>query len=136
MEISKFIFLFFLLITVHSKEKKNPIEINERIKFGPSFYEDNSDNQEILEKNKMKELLGIYIESKNWTPKTQLDETAFIRLFIYVTSKSLFKKSTREQLSVLAEKVIDIHGQPINIENIKNYFDYDELKKVYEKLLK
>ena len=136
MEISKFIFLFFLLITVHSKEKKSPIEINERIKFGPSFYEDNSDNQEILEKNKMKELLGIYIESKNWTPKTQLDETTFIRLFIYVTSKSLFKKSTREQLSVLAEKMIDIHGQPINIENIKNYFDYDELKKVYEKLLK
>ena len=41
-----------------------------------------------------------------------------------------------EQLSVLAEKMIDIHGQPINIENIKNYFDYDELKKVYEKLLK
>ena len=136
MEISKFIFLFFLLITVHSTEKKSPIEINERIKFGPSFYEDNSDNQEILEKNKMKELLGIYIESKNWTPKTQLDETTFIRLFIYVTSKSLFKKSTREQLSVLAEKMIDIHGQPINIENIKNYFDYDELKKVYEKLLK
>ena len=136
MEISKFIFLFFLLITVHSTEKKSPIEINERIKFGPSFYEDNSDNQEILEKNKMKELLGIYIESKNWTPKTQLDETTFIRLFIYVTSKSLFKKSTREQLSVLAEKMIDIHGQTINIENIKNYFDYDELKKVYEKLLK
>ena len=63
-----------------------------------------------------------------------MDDYTFIRLFIYVTSKSLFRRSTREQLNALAEKIMSLHEGPIIVENLKNYLDYDELRKVYQDL--
>ena len=133
MEFYKLFVLFSLLITVISINVKNPVEIEETVVLEDTNFEYKEKKENIIIYH-MKELINQYVESKNWTQKKQLDDNTFIRLFIYVTSNSLFKKSTREQLNALAEKIVDIHKRPIIIKDIKKYFDYNELIEVYKNM--
>ena len=133
MEITKFILLFSVIILSNSLSQKNPIEIEDTLTLEePKF--DNKIDIKTLETNQINELIKVYLSYKNWTEKKELDEYTFIRLFIYVTQNSLFKKSTRQQLNALGEKILSIHKGPIIVKDLKKYFDYDELKTVYQDL--
>ena len=133
MEITKFILLFSVIILSNSLSQKNPIEIEESLTLEePKF--DKKIDIKTLETNQINELIKVYLSYKNWTEKKELDEYTFIRLFIYVTQNSLFKKSTRAQLNALGEKILSIHKGPIIVKDLKKYFDYDELKTVYQDL--
>ena len=133
MEITKFILLFSVIILSNSLSQKNPIEIEESLTLEESKF-DNKIDIKTLETNQINELIKVYLSYKNWTEKKELDEYTFIRLFIYVTQNSLFKKSTRAQLNALGEKILSIHKGPIIVKDLKKYFDYDELKTVYQDL--
>jgi hypothetical protein len=133
MEITKFILLFSVIILSNSLSQKNPIEIEESLTLEePKF--DKKIDIKTLETNQINDLIKVYLSYKNWTEKKELDEYTFIRLFIYVTQNSLFKKSTRAQLNALGEKILSIHKGPIIVKDLKKYFDYDELKTVYQDL--
>ena len=133
MVLIKSIFLFFTIISINSKETKSPIETEDTLKLDQTNYDNDAETNIILI-NKINDLLKAYIDSRQWTQKKQIDNYTFTRMFIYVTSKSLFKKSTREQLNILAEKIIEIHNKPIIIEEIKSFFDIEELRNVYKNL--
>ena len=129
----KFLLLFSVIILSSLSEQQNPIEIEDKI----FFQENNSDNyidKKTAVINKMNELLSSYLASRNWTEKKKLDDYTFIRIFIYVTSHSLFKKSTREQLNALGEKMMSLHEGPIIVKDLKKFFDYDELLVEYQGL--
>ena len=133
MVLIKSIFLFFVVVSINSKETKSPIETQDTLKLDQTNYDNDAESKIILI-NKINDLLKAYIDSRQWTQKKQIDNYTFTRMFIYVTSKSLFKKSTREQLNILAEKIIEIHNKPIIIEEIKSFFDIEELRNVYKNL--
>ena len=133
MVLIKSIFLFFTIISINSKETKSPIETEDTLKLDQTNYDNDAETNIILI-NKINDLLKAYIDSRQWTQKKQIENYTFTRMFIYVTSKSLFKKSTREQLNILAEKIIEIHNKPIIIEEIKSFFDIEELRNVYKNL--
>ena len=130
---NRFILLFSLIIFQVLSDPQKPTERKERLAFSQNV-SNNLFDKRTKEINKLNEVLEIYLGSKNWTEKKELDDYTFIRLFIYVTSKSLFRRSTREQLNALAEKIMSLHEGPIIVENLKNYLDYDELRKVYQDL--
>ena len=133
MVLIKSIFLICIIISINSKETKNPIETEDTLLLDQTNFENNAESHIILI-NKINDLLKAYIDSRHWTQKKQIDNYTFTRMFIYVTSKSLFKKSTREQLNILAEKILEIHNKPIIIEDIKSFFDIEELKNEYKNL--
>ena len=133
MKITKFILLFSAIILSNSLSQKNPIEIEETLTLKEPNFNNNIDKK-TLETNQMNELIKVYLSYRNWTEKKQLDDYTFIRLFIYVTQNSLFKKSTRAQLNALGEKILSIHKGPIIVKDLKKYFDYNELKALYRDL--
>ena len=133
MTMVKFFLLFSVIILSNSLEQQNPIEIEDKISLQEIKF-DNYIDKKTAVINKMKELLSSYLASRNWTENKKLDDYTFIRIFIYVTSHSLFKKSTREQLNALAEKMMSLHEGPIIVKDLKKFFDYDELLAVYQGL--
>ena len=133
MEITRFILLFSVIILSSSLSQKNPIELEETVSLEEPNYERDMDIK-TQQTNQMNDLIKVYLSYRNWTEKKELDEYTFIRLFIYVTQNSLFNKSTRAQLNALGEKILSIHKGPIIVKDLKNYFDYDELKAVYQDL--
>ena len=134
MEISKLILLFFLIgSTLSIKEEKKPFETEDTLTIEEIEPETNQQKEKRIISH-MNELLNIYINSKGWDESKELDDYSFTRLFVYVTSNSLFSKRPREQLTTLAEKMISIHSGPILIKDIKKYFNYEELKNTYKNL--
>ena len=133
MEITRFILLFSVIILSNSLSQKNPIELEETLKFEEPNY-DNTVDIKTQQINQMNDLIKVYLSYRNWSEKKELDDYTFIRLFVYVTQNSLFNKSTRAQLNLLGEKILSIHKGPIIVKDLKKYFDYDELKAVYQDL--
>ena len=122
--------LLFLVISQELPEQQR-ITVETKLEVDQS---DDYDGNKIKNKEKMKNLVNIYIKDQNWNEEQQIDKETFIKMFIDVIQKSSLKQRTTRLLNRFAENTIDKYGEPILVKNLQNYFNLDALERIYLQL--
>ena len=85
--------------------------------------------------DRMKEIINEYVQEQKWNSEQQLDKDTFKKMFVYLIQKGALKQGSSGMLKMLADKIIEKHGEPILVKNLDKYFDIEELTLTYTRLL-
>ena len=85
--------------------------------------------------DRMKEIINEYVQEQKWNSEQQLDKDTFKKMFVYLIQKGALKQGSSGMLKMLADKIIEKHGEPIVVKNLDKYFDIEELTLTYTRLL-
>ena len=139
------IFFFLLLLLIINISCEGPLgsgnlgsgKLNSGKTFEERLKEENLDDYEpdhSMEKQ-MKELINEYVQDNEWTPEQQIDAKNFKKMFVSLIQRGALRQSNSDILKVLADKILEKHGEPIIVKNLENYFNIEELTLTYSKLL-
>ena len=121
----KYLYIFILLFTLEIV--KSQVKIEQKLEY--------TERDENVDKNEqMKRLVKNYIQSKNWELEKEITIEEFKQMFTNVIQKSFLKQYHTEILTRFAENTIKRYGEPIIVKNLENYFEPNELQKIYLKL--
>ena len=121
----KYLYIFILLFTLEIVKSQEKTEV--KLEY--------MERDEITDKNEqMKRLVKNYIQSKNWELEKEITIEEFKQMFTNVIQKSFLKQYHTEILTRFAENTIKRYGEPIIVKNLENYFEPNELQKIYLKL--
>ena len=81
--------------------------------------------------NQMKELIKEYIEEQNLKPNDQIDKETFKKLFVNLIQRGSLRQGNGEILKILADKILEKHGEPVYVKNLEKYFDIQEITLAY-----
>ena len=121
----KYLYIFILLFTLEIVKSQEKTEV--KLEY--------MERDEITDKNEqMKRLVKDYIQSKKWELEKEITIDEFKKMFANVIQKSFLKQYHTEILTRFAENTIKRYGEPIIVKNLENYFEPNELQKIYLKL--
>ena len=129
----KYFLVYMLLFLIKSQR----IPEQQNVKYEAKLEIDTSDDREgnkIKDREKMLNLVNIYIKEKKWDEEEQIDKETFSKMFIHIIQKSPLKQRNTNILNRFAEKTINKYGEPIIVKNLHNYFNLDVLEKIYLQL--
>ena len=128
---------FLVCILLFLIKSQRIIPEPEYVKYEAKLEIDSSDDLEgnkIKDREKMLNLVNIYIKEKKWDEEEQIDKETFTIMFIHIIQKSPLKQRNTNILNRFAEKTINKYGEPIIVKNLHNYFNLDVLEKIYLQL--
>ena len=128
---------FLVCILLFLIKSQRIIPEPEYVKYEAKLEIDSSDDLEgnkIKDREKMLNLVNIYIKEKKWDEEEQIDKETFTIMFIHIIQKSPLKQRNTNILNRFAEKTINKYGVPIIVKKLHNYFNLDVLEKIYLQL--
>ena len=85
--------------------------------------------------NQMKDLIKEYIQEQEWKPEEIIDKKTFEKMFVSLIQRGALRQGNAYLLKILADKILEKHGEPIFVKNLEQYFDIQELTLTYSRLL-
>ena len=133
-KIKYYFFLFSLLIiTIISSE----IKLGSGKTFEERLKEEDLDGYEEdhTMDNQMKDLIKEYVQDQEWKPDEKIDKETFQKMFVSLIQRGALRQGNAYLLKILADKILEKHGEPIFVKNLEQYFDIQELTLTYSRLL-
>ena len=123
----KYYFLLFslLIITIISSD----IKLGSGKTFEERLKEEDLDGYEEdhTMDNQMKDLIKEYIQEQEWKPEEIIDKKTFEKMFVSLIQRGALRQGNAYLLKILADKILEKHGEPIFVKNLEQYFDIQEL---------
>ena len=130
--------IFFILIsTLFLAVSSSDVKLDSEKTFEEKLKEQNLDGYEADHsmENQMKDLIKEYIQEQEWKPEEIIDKKTFEKMFVSLIQRGALRQGNSYLLKILADKILEKHGEPIFVKNLEQYFDIQELTLTYSRLL-